>query len=625
MKKVNQVIIHFILLLILLVFISFTYGQNQQSNTLTPEQQKAIENQKQLEEKYNVIRGPKPPIELDKVPEDAYEMGVLYIKLMPYMDKSFDRRYIYAGNKGYVETGIKSFDEINKAIEAQKYTKIFDALYDMLGSASVKYRERHRAWGFHLWYKIEVCEKADIIQAVRKFETLPDVEIAEPVYKKRLVHNDLNIKSGQESVISRKNSVGRTDGWIPNDELFEQQWHYHNTGQDGGTPGCDIDLIKAWDIETGHSDVKVAIIDAGMQLDHPDLEGNYSGPHWNFVEDSPMLRKHHHATHVAGTVAAVTNNEIGVAGVAGGSGNNDGVSLMNAQVYVTMGTPTNTHLAQVWAADNYAAISQNSWVSDNYQMVDQNAINYFNQNGGGNVMNGGIVIVAAGNEDSSDPSHPYPANYNGVLAVAATDNQDKKASFSNYGSWIDISAPGDKILSTLSSTWNPLEPPPELNGRYGDSTYGHLTGTSMAAPHVSGVAALVISFAHRNGITLSNTDVWNILVNSAECIDHLNPGYEEKLGSGRLNAYYALDYVLCQPKYFENQTVQSDKTINYCHTVVRNVVVSSATLTINSDKAVIEDNVTVENGAKLIINSNNVQIDKNFEAKLGSELVINPN
>ncbi len=348
--------------LILLVFVSITYGQDQQSNTLTPEQQKAIENQRQLEEKYNVIRITEPPIDLDKVPENAYEKGVLRIKLMPYMDKSFDRRYFHAGNKGYVETGVKSFDEINKAIGAQKYTRIFDALYDTPGSASVKYRERHRAWGFHLWYKIEVCEKADIIEAVKKIEALPDVEIAEPVYKKRLIHNDFNINSGQESVISQKNSAGRTEGWIPDDELFEQQWHYHNTGQDtphgSGTPGCDIDLIKAWDIETGHPDVRVAIIDAGIQLDHVDLEGNVSGPHKSFV-DGYGIKRNAHGTHVAGTVAAVSNNEIGVAGVAGGSGNNNGAGLMSCQIVVGASFPIwgATHHAPVWAADNGAAIS----------------------------------------------------------------------------------------------------------------------------------------------------------------------------------------------------------------------------------------------------------------------------
>ncbi len=260
-------------------------------------------------------------------------------------------------------------------------------------------------------------------------------------------------------------------------------------------------------------------------------------------------------------------------------------------------------------------------------------------------MNGGLTIFAALNENCSLPW--YPAYYSGAMAVAATDNNDQRAEFTNYGYWIDISAPGRHVFSTRSSTYEddttivippPVIPSTELYGtnspysnssgpneRHQDNSYAYMSGTSMSAPHVSGVAALVISFAHRNGITLSNTDVWNILVNSAECIDHLNPGYEGKLGSGRLNAYYALDYVLCQPKYFENQTVQSDKTINYCHTVLRNVVVSGATLIINSDKAVIEDNVTVQDGAKLIINADNVRIDKNFETELGSKLVINPN
>ena len=257
----------------------------------------------------------------------------------------------------------------------------------------------------------------------------------------------------------------------------------------------------------------------------------WSGIGYNFVNNSSTIYPHNHGTHVAGTVAAVTNNGTGVAGVAGGSGSGDGVRLMSCQVF------TNTsnggfHVAPVYAADNGASISQNSWGYTHagvYNTPVLDAIDYFNLNGGGISLSGGITIFAAGNANSS--GQWYPACYSGTFSVAATNNQDKKAWYSNYDTWIDVSAPGGEtsftsargVLSTLIN-----------------NTYGYYQGTSMACPHVSGVAGLLISYALRNGIILSNIDISEILRTTTDDHYNVNPTFNGKLGTGRVNAETAL-------------------------------------------------------------------------------------
>ncbi len=442
---------------------------------------------------------------------------MLRIKLKPHIENNFDHRYIYADNNNYVEIGLKSFDDINKVIGAQKYTRNLDDLYDVPNPGDVKkYKERHRAWGFHLIRIIEFNDEYDVIDAVRKFEALDEVEYAEPIYK---------IKP---------------DGWVPNDTYYNLQYALPL-----------IDAPKAWEIEKGNPDVIVAILDFGMQFDHEDLEGNM----WEGIgPDGENTHPHPHGTHVGGIVGAVTNNNIGVAGVAGGSGANDGVSLMTIDIY-SGGLAGNPYLALKYAADNGAAIAQNSWSMEQGDFFSYNlneAIDYFNDYGGGNVLNGGLTIFSAGNNNDNTPN--YPAYYGfddpnilGTMAVAATDGSDEKWANSNYGNWIDISAPGVNIYSTV------------INNGYGFVT----GGTSYAAPHVSGVAALIISNAYNKGITLSNTDVWDILVNSADCIDNYNPGYEGKLGAGRVNAYQAFITGCDYDELYVTEDVGSGESVNF--------------------------------------------------------------
>ncbi|MGC9375277.1 MAG: GEVED domain-containing protein [Bacteroidales bacterium] len=471
-----------------------------------------------------VIKGERPPIKLEEVSPDAYEIGKIQIKLKPGMEKSIPDAVYEAGKGGFVVTGIKSIDNLNEEFGAKKYIPLLNGLYEK-SAKSVQNREKHKAWGFHLWFTVEINTKADVIETVKKYAALDEVEIAEPIYKKKLISS---VPPKEKEATETKETK-----WTPNDPRYNEQWHYHNTGQEGGTVDKDIDLPEAWEIEKGNSSVIVAVVDGGIQTDHPDLAANiWSGVGYNFVTNSSTLSAEDHGTHVAGTIAGVNNNGTGVSGVAGGSGSGDGVRLMSCQVF-TSSSSGGFDQAPIYAADNGAAISQNSWGYTSKGVYDQatlDAIDYFNANGGGNVLDGGITIFAAGNNDATGDW--YPGCYSGAFSVAATNNNDVRSYYSNYGSWVDISAPGGEQSASND--------PKGILSTIANSSYAFYQGTSMACPHVSGVAALLISNAVRNGVTLTNSQVADLLKNNVDDHYAVNPNYTGQLGSGRLNANLAL-------------------------------------------------------------------------------------
>ena len=391
---------------------------------------------------YKIVKGERPPIDLSKVNAESYEKGKISVKFTPEMERSISQMLIQPkGGNDVVQLGNINIDKLNKEFGAVQYKSMLYGLYEM-SAKSAQHKERHKAWGFHLWFEISIDADADIKQAVEKFAALKEVEIVEPVYKKRLIGNVNEEPKAEDTNI-------KTDKWTPNDPRYAEQWHYHNTGQQSGTVDKDIDLPEAWDIETGNSDVIIAIVDGGIQTNHPDLSANiWSGVGYNFVTNTPTIEPHDHGTHVAGTVAGVNNNGVGIAGVAGGTGSGDGVRLMSCQVF-TGSSSGGFDQAPIFAADNGAAISQNSWGYTSVGVYDQatlDAIDYFNTNGGGTVLSEGITIFAAGNDGTTGDW--YPGCYAGVMGVAATNNQDVKSWYSNYGAWVDISAPGGETMVT---------------------------------------------------------------------------------------------------------------------------------------------------------------------------------
>ena len=470
----------------------------------------------------------RPFIDIFQAPDDAMEDGWIRIKFVNSLTDHLDNFPMIQDDGGIIVSSIPEIDKLNRQYGIHKAIKLFE-------SPALKngYEWRHRMWGLHLWYEFHYDSDADIRDIVMAYRDLINIiEWAEPEYKKSLTIDpgfDDYVYSREELLDYYRENNPR---WIPNDPQFIDQWHYHNTGQHNGTPGADIRLVDAWDIETGNADIIVAIVDGGIQFNHPDLELNmWDGIGYNFVNNSPNVIAHNHGTHVAGTVAAVTNNNVGVSGIAGGSGLGDGVRLMSCQVF-TSSSSGGFHLAMIYGADNGAAINQNSWGYTTVGYYDQavmDAIDYFNANGGGDVMDGGITIFSAGNNNTTGAWYPKCAP--SCFSVAATNNQDIKAWYSTYDTWVNISAPGGET-NTVSARG-------VLSTRINNG-YGFAQGTSMAAPHVSGVAALLLSYAYRNEYIMTNDELAAILEDTTDDHYHLNPGFIGMLGTGRLNALAAL-------------------------------------------------------------------------------------
>jgi len=271
---------------------------------------------------------------------------------------------------------------------------------------------------------------------------------------------------------------------IPNDPGFPNLWGMKNTGQGGGTVGADIRAPAAWSLTTGSQNVKVAVIDSGIDYTHPDLAANVDSAHgWNFVNNtSNAMDDFFHGTHVAGTIGAVGNNGQGVVGVCWQ------VTVIPVKFLNADGAGTTADAVQsvTYATNQHVNIMSNSWGGGDFSQSLKDAIDAAN-------AAGILFVTAAGNDSSNNDTVPsYPASYAcpNIIAVAATDSNDSLAGFSNYGvTSVHMGAPGVNIYSTLPLTST------AAMFTYGLPTaYGFLNGTSMATAHVSGAAALLKSY-----------------------------------------------------------------------------------------------------------------------------------
>ena len=352
-----------------------------------------------------------------------------------------------------------------------------------------------------------------------------------------------------------------------NDPYYPYQWHYYNDGSLGRTfkKGIDINVEPVWkEYTAGRSNVIVAVVDGGIDLQHEDLKGvvlSASEGSRCFVGPASQIPADEHGTHVGGTIGAINNNGIGLCGIAGGKDGRGGVRLMSCVIFLddeeddSRATKADYDegdedaQAMVWAADHGAVIANNSWgyVADSERDAQQimqdflkfdsptkDAIDYFIAHAGMDVsgnqtgpMKGGVVFFAAGNEGWG---HDAPSEYEPVIAVGSFGPDGKMSEFSNYGTWVDILAPGgsdsDNYLEWIASTVPSDE-------------YAFLGGTSMACPHVSGVAALLVSQFGGPGFT--NEDLKEMLLGGAQKgVIQLQSG--RKVGGGKLDAYGAFTY-----------------------------------------------------------------------------------
>ena len=403
------------------------------------------------------------------------------------------------------------------------------------------YERQQREFGLHQWFEVTFDAGLPVTKANDEFSSIPWVKLAEPSYRMKEMSVSMN------------------------DPEYSKQWHYWNDSRFNFREGIDIGLQNAWDEYGvfGSDDVIVAIIDSGVQCDHNDLKANIwvndgeipgdgkdndgngyvddvNG--FNFIAEEGSIYPVDHGTHVAGTVAAVNNNGLGVCGVAGGRAPDvAGVKMMSIQIfdprYPNKGYDVKK--AFQYAAENGAVIAQNSWGYDVTQHVTsipsytKTAIDYFiskagigpdgKQNG---PMKGGLVIFAAGNDNVT---LAYPAAYPPVIAVAAVGPFGAKAPYSNYGDWVDISAPGGDQTIPGGAIYSSIP----------TNTYTFFQGTSMACPHVSGIAALVLSAAKAPGFTCE--DLKKAVLNGVDdSIYEYNTKYQGQLGNGLAKADLAL-------------------------------------------------------------------------------------
>jgi thermitase len=330
---------------------------------------------------------------------------------------------------------------------------------------------------------------------------------------------------------------------VPSDYYFHEQWALHNTGQQfycipwifgdlclyGGTADADIDAPEAWAISTGSPAVTVAVIDSGIDYTHPDLAANYAGG-YNFVSgDSNPMDDHGHGTHVSGTIAAALDNLTGdpaaAEGVVGVAPN---ARILAYKVCSSDGTCSDFAIVQALAqaiTDGAKVINMSLGGPDYSRSLDDAVQNAWNA--------GLVIVAAAGNDGTTVPF--YPAALDNVISVAAFDEDGNRAPFSNYGSWVDISAPGNVIMSTYPLAACAASGVPGNSG-----CYTWLSGTSMAAPHVSGAAALVWS---RSDVT-TNRQVVDILLRSADPKGVASVRLDSWTVHGGLNLHDALSFGL---------------------------------------------------------------------------------
>ncbi|MGH7450912.1 MAG: S8 family serine peptidase, partial [bacterium] len=380
-------------------------------------------------------------------------------------------------------------------------------------SMNAKMLKRFSSIGAELWQISEGTVEA----AIARYRQDPRIKYIEPNYRVYLF----------DQRIER----------FPNDPRFLQLWGLHNTGQTGGTADADIDAPEAWDIETG-KDVLIGIIDTGVDYNHQDLVNNiWTNPGeipgnnmdddgngyvddvhgYDFVnDDDDPFDDNEHGTHVAGTIAAMGNNGIGVVGVSW-SAKIMALKFLDAG---GSGTTAGAILAVEYATRMRARLTNNSWGGGGFSQALRDAIEASG--------NAGILFVAAAGNDAKDndldPHYPSSYDLDNIVAVAATDHRDQlgQCSFSNWGATsVDLGAPGDNILSTTPG-----------------NTYSTFCGTSMATPHVSGAISLVWSRVPG----LSSLQVKELILKAVDPIPSLQG---RTVSGGRLNVFNAL--ILAEP------------------------------------------------------------------------------
>jgi len=472
-------------------------------------------------------------------------------------------------------SGILSVDEVLDLVNGYSIERVFPA--------DPRSESKARKEGLHLWYIVRFSEDYSVAQVAENLSRLGEVSRVE---FNRTLKRAGNGKAVPLTVEKVRQLTAKTSPSAFNDPLLADQWHLVNNGNLRPTKflkDADVQVEKAWTELNCYGDpsIIVAVLDEGVDVTHPDLKasmwvnedeiwrstedndsngyaGDYHG--YNFVQKTGVISTDSkydtgHGSHVAGVIAATNNNGIGISSIAGGNASQPGVKIMSCQIFSGMyaGTVLEEVRAIKYAADNGAVILQCSWgyISgaanpydwtpqystdeewESYNVLERKALDYFVHNAGApdGVIEGGLAIFAGGNEAA--PAASYPGAYPDFVAVAATAGDFTPAVYSNYGPGTTISAPGGDqdyyweyadddhwvgeigcILSTLPFNVS-------------ESGYGYMEGTSMACPHVSGVAALGLSYAAKLRRHFTADEFKALLYETATPIDKYMTGIKQ--------------------------------------------------------------------------------------------------
>ena len=514
--------------------------------------------------------------------------GEIILKLKTEASGIVEKSRAQGVSKG---SGIDEIDRILNTVNTVRFERLFPD--------GGRFEERTRREGLHLWYyakydpSVPTSEMASLLSSCKDIEIIEYSLAAETSDHRRAASPAAGAQSVTRAIADEVRNVPFP--FNESERSQQMQWHYNNTGNifaQTSQLGADANVYAAWQLSTGNPDVIVAVVDQGVKYDHEDLAANMwvneaelNGTPgvdddgngyvddiygYNFTKETGELdfsAELMHGTHVAGTIAAVNNNGVGVCGIAGGSGRGDGVKIMSCQIFHDKdgGDVAMAAKAIKYAADNGAAIIQCSYgypagsvTSDaaysSGASAEKQAIDYFIAKQNCAAIEGGLAIFAAGNDMTGMSS--YPGAYRDYISVTAMSCDYTPAYYTNYGPGCNIAAPGGDAYQSYLENINTGAS--EVLSTVNGGKYGYMQGTSMACPHVSGVAALGLSYALQLGKTFTQNEFTTLLLTSVNDINQYCTGtkqyftdkgslatldlsqYKKGMGTGYIDAYQVL-------------------------------------------------------------------------------------